>query len=354
MAGEPTTMRLSLRSTLALTTILSFCTLPALGQDRLDQDVVAANSALNDQQQQQVLDYVEVWTEDLASGDTRKMIEARDELIKPTLRGGVDVYFLQAYSKYLLPKLEPIISGSEHIRGENAMRVAAFLHTPQSAMLIVERTDPDKNPDEFSRLVAAGLMATVVRDVRHSGLNSGELTALARTLANSIRKETTNWHVVLKDFRALGEIAASPELTELNRRDVKALQFQSFSNLVQRAGESTTPSPLMEAVFRSLLDLRSKLISSGGTGQTQSPQLVQEVKNTLLSTGKAAVKQWSGLSSDASLRNAYEGVLRVGAQILSLLGTTDSQTDRAISALAEAMPKGKAAVQKAIDLFPNS
>ena len=130
MAGEPTTMRLSLRSTLALTTILSFCTLPALGQDRLDQDVVAANSALNDQQQQQVLDYVEVWTEDLASGDTRKMIEARDELIKPTLRGGVDVYFLQAYSKYLLPKLEPIISGSEHIRGENAMRVAAFRDPP--------------------------------------------------------------------------------------------------------------------------------------------------------------------------------------------------------------------------------
>ena len=110
----------------------------------------------------------------------------------------------------------------------------------------------------------------------------------------------------------------------------------------------------MEAVYRSLLDLRSKLIASGSTGQTQNPKLVQEVKNTLLDTGKAAVKQWNGLSSDASLRTAYEGVLRVGAQILSLLGTTDAQTDRAVSALSEAMPKGKAAVQKALDLFPNS
>jgi hypothetical protein len=66
--------------------------------------------------------------------------------------------------------------------------------------------------------------------------------------------------------------------------------------------------------------------------------------------GTAAIKQWPGLSTDPAARTSYEGALRVGSQLLSLLdGTPDSRA----AALAEAMPKGKAAFQTALSRFGN-
>ena len=347
--GDPSTMRLFSRITLALFTSLAVASASAAAQQPLPQDIVASSQPLSGNQESQVRAYADYWAGELADGDFQEMAQARDELVKSSRRAGVTVVFLQAYSSALMPHLTEMINGKESIRAENALRVAAFLRTPKAAGLVVAQADPSRNRDEMRRLVAAGLLPVAVEDVKESGLNSAELTTLARSISQALEKET-NWHVVLQDLRAMGAIASSKTLTGVNRRVVRELQFQSFNELVNRAATSSTPSPLIQAVYRALLDLRMRLISDGTAANNNTRELASKLRISLKTIGNAAIKQWQGLSTDSEARTSYEGALRVGSQLLSLLeGTPDSRA----AALAEAMPKGKAAFQTALSRFGN-
>lgn len=342
-------MRLFSRITLALFTSLAAASASAAAQEPLPQNIVASSQPLSGNQESQVRAYADYWAGELADGDFQKMAQARDELVKSSRRAGVTVVFLQAYSSALMPHLTEMTSGKESIRAENALRVAAFLRTPKAAELVVAQADPSRNRDEMRRLVAAGLLPVAVEDVKESGLNSAELTTLARSISQALENET-NWHVALQDLRAMGAIASSKTLTGVNRRVVRELQFQSFNELVKRAATSSTPSPLIQAVYRALLDLRMRLISAGTAANNNTRDLATMLRMSLKTVGNAAIKQWQGLSTDLEARTSYEGALRVGSQLLSLLeGTPDSRA----AALAEAMPKGKAAFQTALSRFVN-
>ena len=342
-------MRLFSRITLALFTSLAVSTVSAAAQEPLPQDIVASSQPLTSNQDTQVREYADYWAGELADGDFEEMALARDELVKSSRRAGVSSVFLQAYSAALMPHLTQMVNGKESIRAENALRVAAFLRTPKAAELVATQADPTRNRDEMRRLVAAGLLPVAVEDVKESGLNSAELTSLARAISQALENEN-NWHVVLQDLRALGAIAVSTSLSGVNRRVVRELQFQSFKDLVNRTETTNDPSPLMQAVYRALLDLRMRMIAAGTAADNTTRELASNLKGTLKTIGEAAIKQWQGLSTDAAARSAYEGALRVGAQLLSLL---DGRPDQRAADLAAAMPKGKAAFQTALSRFGN-
>lgn len=342
-------MRLFAIITLTLFTTLALPTAGAAAQDQLGQQIIASSQPLSSSQESEVRAFADYWAGELADGNFEDMAEARDELVKASRRAGVTGVFLQAYSAVLLPHLNRLVEGEESIRAENALRVAAFLRTPKATELIVAQADPSRNSDEMRRLVAAGLLPVAVADVKESGLNSAELTTLARSISRSLEHET-NWHVALQDLRAMGAIASSTTLTGVNRRVVRELQFQSFNSLVNRAAATSTPSPLMQAVYRALHDLRMQLISEGTAANNNTRELAVNLRRSLKTVGTAAIKQWSGLSTDPAARTSYEGALRVGSQLLHLLdGTPDSRA----AALALAMPKGKAAFQTALSRFGN-
>jgi len=340
-------MRLFSRITLALFTSLAASTAGAAAQEPLPQDIVASSQPLTSSQDAQVREYADYWAGELADGDFQDMAQARDEMVKSSRRAGVSSVFLQAYSAALMPHLTRMVNGNESIRAENALRVAAFLRTPKAAELVASQADPTRNRDEMRRLVAAGLLPVAVEDVKESGLNSAELTSLARTISQALENED-NWHVVLQDLRALGAIAGSRSLSGVNRRVVRELQFQSFNGLVNRAATTSDPSPLMQAVYRALLDLRMRLISAGTAADNTTRELANNLRGSLRTIGQAAIKQWQGLSTDPAARSSYEGALRVGSQLLSLL---DGTPDARAAALAEAMPRGKAAFQTALSRF---
>lgn len=344
-------MRLFARITLPLIATLTSATAGAVAQEPADltPEIYSSSQPLKSDQESKVRSYADYWAGELTNGDFEEMAEARDKLVTYSRSAGVSVVFLQTYSTALLPHLTKLVNGEEPIRTENALRVAAFLRTPRAAELIANQADPSQNNDEMSRLVAAGLLPIAVANVSESGLNSAELTMLARTISQAMEKEN-NWHVVLQDLRALGAIASSNALSGINQRVVRELQFQSFNGLVTRASASSTPSPLMQAIYRALLNLRMRLISDGTAANKDTRELGTNLRKTLKTIGEASIKQWSGLSTDASARRAYEGSLRVGAQLLSLL---EGSPNSSAAALAEAMPKGKAAFQAALDRFDN-
>ncbi|MCH2161192.1 MAG: hypothetical protein MK085_04880 [Phycisphaerales bacterium] len=339
-----------MRNTVAMLPILAICAsmsgAPQEQPDALPLDIVSASRNLNESENNQVRIFTTYWAGQLANGKLSEALEARDELIKTTQRPGTTGVFLRAYSQALLEGLNPIIESDDSMRAENAMRVAAFIRTPRMATLIVEQVDPTVVSDPYRRLVAAGLVQVVVADVNESGLNSATLTSLARDIAAAATKED-NWHTVLQELRALGVIVNSSQLSGPNRNTVRELQFKTFLDIVDRAGESSKPSPLINALYRSLLDLRMRMIANDAEVNEKTREAAELLHEAIGRIGKVALRQWSDLSSDRTARQEYEGVLRVGSQLLSLLGKPDSQA----AALAKAMQDSKAEFQRALQAY---
>ena len=339
-------MRLSSRFAILMLGSLSLTTL-AYGQVGLATEIVTSTQPLSSEQHAQVQSYVDYWADKLAQGDLQSMVEARNELITSAYKRGGTTLFLQAYSVTLLPSLTELSESEDSIRAENALRVAAFLRTPNATGLIISKAHKRNNDDATTRLVAAGLLSIAVADVRESGLNSAELTTTARGISDAIEDES-DWHVVLQDLRALSAIAASSSLSGTNRGVVRELQFASFANLVNRVSASDEPSDLVKAIYRAMLDLRMRLIASGTGANSESRAVAGSLRTSLSKIGAASIKQWTGLTKDAPARHAYEGTLRVGAQLLSLL---DGKPDSNAAALAKAMGRGKKDLQTALARF---
>ena len=316
----------------------------SFGKD-LDTSIVRSNRSLSSAQFDALQNFADEKTQQLSRGESRTMVAARNELIKHARSTSATPIFLQAYSQALLTNLGTLINGDESIRAENALRVAAFLRTPRATELIVLAVHPNNTDDATRRLVAAGLLSTSVADTTSSGLNSAELATIARGIANAVAQETS-WHVALQDLRALGVIASSSQLAGANRTVVRDLQFGSFASLVSRVAASNEPSPLIHAIYRALLDLRPRLIAAGT--DSSSPALAGSLRTSLSKIGAASIKQWTGLSADSSAKKAYEGTLRIGAQVLSLL---DGKPDSKAAALAKAMERGKEDLQTALARF---
>ena len=73
------------------------------------------------------------------------------------------------------------------------------------------------------------------------------------------------------------------------------------------------------------------------------------LRQAMTRLAETALNQWAELSTNGKTRSEYEGALRVGSQLLSLLGRPDSNA----SALSDSMKDGKAAFQKALQAFKN-
>ena len=103
------------------------------------------------------------------------------------------------------------------------------------------------------------------------------------------------------------------------------------------------------------VELRKGVRGNALAGDVSSQQIASTLREMLKRIGTAAIKQWDGLTRDRSLFVAYEGCLRVGSQLLSLL---EGDIDPRMNALAAPMSnvlegdmstaEGLAALKKAV------
>ena len=316
---------------------------PANAQSRgndgrpLDRELVSATRPLSSQQQDQVKAFAATQLEALADGDAEDLIAARDAIIQDARRPGVTGVFLRAFSSELVPGIEKMLQqrgdGMQSMRAENGLRILAFLRTPEALQLIVATTNPTDVKDKSRRLVAAGLVPIAVEAVPQSGLGSAVLTSTARQLSENL-VDDSDWIVVLEDLRAMNAIALNRSLTDENRSEVRDMQFNAYARLANGIASSDVPSPIVKAIYRAMLGLRERLADNSTAGDISTRQIATTLREMLKRIGSAAVRQWDGLEADPDMFKAYEGTLRVGAQLLSLL---EGRQDAKINALAAPM-----------------
>ncbi|MDG2021777.1 MAG: hypothetical protein P8J59_07485 [Phycisphaerales bacterium] len=338
-------MRLALR--IAAFVLPSTLATMAIGQTTLPQDIVGSSRPLSSAQQSTVEEFASGQMSEMANGDPTEVVAARNTLVQTARRAGVTGVFLRAYSKAILPKATAILGAAEPMRAENTLRVLAFLRTPESLGILVSSTDPAKINDEGRRLVAAGLLKVAVEGGDKSGLDSAVLTSTARSLAENLDQDSS-WIVVLEELRALNTIALSPSLRKENRNEIRGIQFGAFQQLSNRIEASNEPSELVQAVYRAMLGLREKLLDNSTAGDVSNKEIAKTLRLMLKNIADAAIKQWSGLEQNQRSFLAYEGVLRVGSQLLSLL---DGRADPKAEALREGIEAGKAELAAAVRNF---
>ncbi|MEE2972148.1 MAG: hypothetical protein VX672_03400 [Planctomycetota bacterium] len=319
--------------------IVAGLALPAAGQGRddpdapLSRDLVSTSRPLTASEEDRVRAFTAFQLNVLSDGDVDSMIEARNAIIKTTTGPDVTGVFLRSFSNALVPGIQRLLerdSGTDQfMRAENGLRILAFLHTPEALALLIETTDPDRCRDEGRRLVAAGLVPVAIEE----GLGAAVLVSTARDLAENLLKEPS-WLVVLEELRGINAIALSPDLTEQNRATVRTMQFDTYARLANAIAADANPDPKVKAIYRAMLGLRERLRGNALAGDVSNQQIASTLREMLKRVGAAAVKQWDGLTRNRGLFVAYEGCLRVGSQLLSLL---EGDIDRRMNALAAPM-----------------
>ena len=338
-------MRLALR--IAAFILPSTMVTLAIGQTTLPQDIVGSTRPLSSEQRSAVEEFASDQMKEMANGDPTQVVAARNTLIQTARRAGVTGVFLRAYSNAIIPEVTAVLDGGEPMRAENTLRVLAFLRTPESVGILVAATDPLKIDDEGRRLVAAGLLKVAVQGGDQSALDSAVLTSTARSIAENLDNDDS-WIVVLEELRALNTIALSSSLSKENRSELRSIQFGAFQQLSNRIEASNEPSQLTQAVYRAMLGLREKLLDKSTAGDVSNKEIANTLRMMLKNIADAAIKQWSGLQANRRDFLAYEGVLRVGSQLLSLL---DGRPDSKAEALRAGIEKGRTELAAAVRNF---
>ncbi|MFB0987083.1 MAG: hypothetical protein QMB94_12355 [Phycisphaerales bacterium] len=338
-------MRLALR--IAAFILPSTMVTLAIGQTTLPQDIVGSTRPLSSEQRSAVEEFASDQMKEMANGDPTQVVAARNTLIQTARRAGVTGVFLRAYSNAIIPQVTAVLAGAEPMRAENTLRVLAFLRTPESVGILVAATDPLKIDDEGRRLVAAGLLKVAVQGGDKSALDSAVLTSTARSIAENLDNDNS-WIVVLEELRALNAMALSSSLSKENRSELRSIQFGAFQQLSNRIEASNEPSQLTQAVYRAMLGLREKLLDKSTAGDVSNKEIANTLRMMLKNIADAAIKQWSGLQANRRDFLAYEGVLRVGSQLLSLL---DGRPDAKAEALREGFEKGRTELAAAVRNF---
>ncbi len=305
----------------------------------LPTEIVRASTTLSPAQKQQVSQFTDEQVEKLAKGDRDDVVSARDSLVQAARLPGASTVFLRSYAESIIPAVTPILEGDDSMRAENALRVIAFLRTPESVSLLVESIDPSASDDAALRLVAAGLLSVAFEEAENSALSSPALFSAARSIAQSLAAEA-DWLVVLEELRAMNTVARNPELSDDNRSQVRILQFKAFKDLSDRIARGDEPSELSQAVYRAILGLRGRMLDNRIASDVSVDEVARTLRSTLVQVAGAAVKQWKGLDANPAMMESYEGTLRVGAQLLSLL---EGKQDPAINALAAPLSAAMAA-----------
>jgi hypothetical protein len=306
----------------------------------IPDEILQASSSLSSQQVTVVETFASRGIEDLASGNPAEVVRARDGLIEPT-RLRTSPVFLRAYADILLPAITPLVSEKETMRAENALRVAAFLRTPEAAELLISSSDPDSIKDVGVRLVAAGLLVETVQGDRQSAIPATTLVSIARSISTNVARET-DWLIALEDLRAMQAIVRHPEMSDQSRKVAREILFDAFSELGARIEASPSPSPLINAVYRAVSDLRSQIAQGGNRNDFDAGRITAALREMILHVARSAATHWDVLTDDLPTFQAYAITLTAGSQVYDVFdsssqGSPLSRLDDPMNAYLEAV-----------------
>jgi hypothetical protein len=263
----------------------------------LPNSIVAASAPLSARDSQSVTDFVAGWTAQLADGDPLEVNKARGELISPARSPSATPIFIRAYSEAVVPALAPLVGGDDTFRAINALQVARFLRSAEAVELIVVRADPAQESDRAKRLVAAGLLAAAIRDGQ---LNPAQLDGTTRRIATVAGTEA-DWMILLQFMEALDAIANLPNTPQASIDLARRSQLTVLEATVSRMKGPGGNPELIEAVYRSLLELRNQLVRMSSSQRSAFSRQFGPVFASIESAAKAGIA-----TAPANLKPVFE------------------------------------------------
>jgi hypothetical protein len=221
--------------------------------DTLPSRIVSANRSLEASELDAVKAFAATWGGRLADGAPSEVNQARSELISVARSPSATPIFLRAYGDAVIAEIQPVIAGSDTFRAINAMQAVRFLRTPDAVSLILDHADPDRETDASKRLVAAGLLASAITDAE---LNPAQLDGTTRRIA-SVAAAESEWMILLQSMEALDSIARLPNAPAASVALARRSQVSTLEGAISRMKGSPE---LVEAVYRTLLELRNQLV----------------------------------------------------------------------------------------------
>jgi hypothetical protein len=284
-------------SLLPMAVAISASTAAAQQAASLPNSIVATSSSLSARDSQTVADFVANWTTQIAEGGPLEVNKARGELISPARSPSATPIFTRAYSEAVVPALGPLVSGDDTFRAINALQVARFLKSPEAVELIVVRVDPTEESDRAKRLVASGLLAAAIRDGQ---LNPVQLDGTTRRIA-SIAGTEADWMVLLQLMEALDAIANLPNTPQASIDLARRSQLTVLEATVSRMKGPDGNPELIEAIYRSLLELRNQLVRMSSSQRSAFSRQFGPVFASVESAAKAGLA-----TAPANLKPIFE------------------------------------------------
>lgn len=263
----------------------------------LPNSIVAASAPLSARDSQALTEFVAAWASQIAEGEPLRVNQARGELISPARSPSATPIFTRAYSEAVVPALGPIVGGDDTFRAINALQVARFLKSPEAVELIVVRVDPAQESERAKRLVAAGLLAGAIRDGQ---LNPVQLDGTTRRIA-SIAATEADWMVLLQLMEALDAVANLPNTPQASLDLARRSQLTVLEATVSRMKGPDGDPELIEAIYRSLLELRNQLVRMSSSQRAAFSRQFGPIFASIETTAKAGVA-----TAPANLKPVYE------------------------------------------------
>lgn len=294
--------------TLAGIVLVGLLATPAAAQrtDDLPSSIVSASRALDSSDLATVRAFASTWGGRIAEGTPAEVNEARAELISVARSPSATPVFLRGFSEVLIAELQPVVAGPDTFRAVNALQAIRFLRTADAVSAILDHADSDRESDAAKRLVAAGLVAPAIADAE---LNSAQLDGITRRIA-SVAAAETEWMILLQSMEALDTIARLSDAPDTSVALARRSQVATLEGVISRMKGSPE---LVEAVYRTLLELRNQLVRMGARDRTQ---FARQFGPVFASVEQAAR---SGLdTAPASMRPTFEKTAQQ-AQVLANL-----------------------------------
>ncbi len=259
--------------------------------------------------------FVGDYCRDLNSPDLTKVPVARAKLLEPlrSSPGGPTNYFRLQYGKLVVPQL-PKNGQATPIALANALQVAGFLATDDSARFIAGHFAAGNQPNEGLRIMAANCFRVALMQ---ESLSQDEINRNLRELGRAGEAET-NGLALRRQFEAL---AANDGPVSLQ------VQIALLQKTAERVAGFDKPSDLLtEAAYPAVFSLRQQFLRFDGSSRTA---LARDMGPALLAVLQVGDKQWDIVHADdqAKAKAAYgkvlelaEGTLTLGARELGAAG----------------------------------
>jgi HEAT repeat protein len=216
------------------------CT-PALARD-IPEDVVRTPGAITGPAQAAIDGHVKQFVPDLI--DSLKRAKAKGELNRPFLDAQVTVSFRQAYSRTLLPEIEPLLQNPNDAVAITALIITGNLATEQSSALLLPQVDAKLASVRYGAAAAIGITL-------HAAGNSAPAIRpdtgvdLVRALEKRLGTET-DAAVVHRLVLSLREGINGPNQADLIRAEAMRALCRAVDARLRQLGKQRASDELLE------------------------------------------------------------------------------------------------------------